>query len=177
TATVIDTTTNQPVTAGSVTIDVDGQPAGSADIDPHTGTATVLIQPLAAGSHTLVARYTGSGNLQGSQSDPVPVTVSVVVHVVDLTPAPGVTLEGLKSTPIPPNAPAGASFPLGFFDFTLKGVPAAGATTVQLKLPSGTALNDYWQYGPTPDNHAPHWYDFKYDGHTGADIAHIQGGV
>jgi len=28
----------------------------------------------------------------------------------------------------------------------------------------------YRKYGPTPDNPSPHWYDFMYDGTTGAEI-------
>jgi hypothetical protein len=28
----------------------------------------------------------------------------------------------------------------------------------------------YRKYGPTPDNNTPHWYDFMYDGQTGAVI-------
>ena len=28
----------------------------------------------------------------------------------------------------------------------------------------------YRKFGPTPDNHTPHWYDFTYDGTTGAEI-------
>lgn len=28
----------------------------------------------------------------------------------------------------------------------------------------------YRKYGPTPDNHTPHWYDFMYDGQTGAEL-------
>ena len=31
-----------------------------------------------------------------------------------------------------------------------------------------TEFNSYWKYGPTPDNAAPHWYVFDYDGETGA---------
>ncbi|MEK7223426.1 MAG: hypothetical protein AAB156_04050, partial [Pseudomonadota bacterium] len=28
----------------------------------------------------------------------------------------------------------------------------------------------YYAYGPTPDDPAPHWYDFAFDGETGAEI-------
>ena len=26
-------------------------------------------------------------------------------------------------------------------------------------------------YGPTPDNASPHWYEFKFDGQTGAEFS------
>jgi hypothetical protein len=28
----------------------------------------------------------------------------------------------------------------------------------------------YYAYGPTPDNPTPHWYNFAFDGETGAEI-------
>jgi len=28
----------------------------------------------------------------------------------------------------------------------------------------------YYAYGPTPDDPSPHWYDFAFDGETGAEI-------
>lgn len=31
-----------------------------------------------------------------------------------------------------------------------------------------TAVHRYYKYGPTPGNPTPHWYDFSYDGTTGA---------
>ncbi len=32
------------------------------------------------------------------------------------------------------------------------------------------SVNRYYAYGPTPDNATPHWYDFTFDGTTGAEI-------
>jgi hypothetical protein len=37
-------------------------------------------------------------------------------------------------------------------------------------LPPETTINTYWKYGPTPDNPTPHWYEFLFDGTTGAEI-------
>ncbi len=37
-------------------------------------------------------------------------------------------------------------------------------------LPEGEAPVTYYKFGSTPDNAAPHWYEFLYDGETGAEI-------
>ncbi len=39
-----------------------------------------------------------------------------------------------------------------------------------LFLPEGTVIDSYFKFGPTPDNPDPHWYEFLYDGETGAEI-------
>jgi cyclophilin family peptidyl-prolyl cis-trans isomerase len=80
--------------------------------------------------------------------------------------------------PSPADAPAGVQFAEGFFTFTLQYVtnPLFGcpelttpfSTLVDMELPAGNAPNVYYRYGPTPDNPTPHWYDFAYDGRTGA---------
>lgn len=40
-----------------------------------------------------------------------------------------------------------------------------------MNLPTGEAPVSYYKFGPTPDNMAPHWYEFLYDGETGAEIS------
>ena len=66
--------------------------------------------------------------------------------------------------------PAAAEFPIGFLDFTLRGLSPGQAVAATLHLPENVELNSYWKYGPTPDNSAPHWYEFHYDGETGAQF-------
>ncbi|MEE8169235.1 MAG: choice-of-anchor U domain-containing protein, partial [Phycisphaerae bacterium] len=70
--------------------------------------------------------------------------------------------------PSPADAPAGVSFPVGFFGLNVTGLPPGGGVTLQMTLPVGTSINTYWRYGPTPDDPAPHWYEFDFDGTTGA---------
>ena len=72
--------------------------------------------------------------------------------------------------PSPENAPLGVDFPVGFFEFTLQGVIPGGPTTVTLFLPPGVTANTYYKSGSTPDNATPHWYEFLFDGTTGAEI-------
>jgi parallel beta-helix repeat protein len=66
------------------------------------------------------------------------------------------------------DAPSEAEFPYGFFGFGVNDVDPGGSTTVTLYLPAEP--ESYYKYGPTPDNPANHWYEFLYDGETGAEI-------
>jgi trimeric autotransporter adhesin len=58
------------------------------------------------------------------------------------------------------------TYPYGLVEFTLN-CPAADVT---ITFPGSVAGMTYRKYGPTPDNNTPHWYDFMYDGSTGAQI-------
>ena len=73
--------------------------------------------------------------------------------------------------PSPGDAPAGVSFPYGFFEFSVNGIAAGGAATVTIYLPAGASPTTYYKYGATPANHSPHWYEFLFDGQTGAEIS------
>ena len=42
--------------------------------------------------------------------------------------------------------------------------------TVTLTLPEGFLATTYYNYGPEPNNPEPHWYEFLFDGRTGATI-------
>jgi FG-GAP-like repeat/Bacterial Ig domain/RTX calcium-binding nonapeptide repeat (4 copies) len=76
----------------------------------------------------------------------------------------------LVSNPSPSDAPAGVSFQNGFFDFNLVGLTPGGSTVVTMTLPTGSTANSYYRFGPTPDNNTPHWYNFAFDGTTGAAV-------
>jgi hypothetical protein len=84
----------------------------------------------------------------------------------------GTTLSSVAAieNPSPGDSPAGVTFPYGFFEFVVSGVDAGGATTVTLHLPAGANPTTYFKYGSTLDNGAPHWYEFLFDGTTGAVI-------
>jgi hypothetical protein len=77
---------------------------------------------------------------------------------------------GATGNPSPGDAPANVDFPIGFLDFAVDGIAPGGVTTVTLIAPAGTTFSTYYKYGPTPDNAAPHWYEFLYDGTTGAEF-------
>ncbi|HYQ72843.1 MAG TPA: choice-of-anchor U domain-containing protein [Gammaproteobacteria bacterium] len=82
-----------------------------------------------------------------------------------LGPAFAFTTYNLSSIPA---IIADYSFIYGYFGFELLGVAPGGATMVTLTLPPGTVANDYFSYGPSGSNPAPHWFSFLYDGETGA---------
>ena len=90
---------------------------------------------------------------------------------VTLEAQQGTTLEGVGAikNPSPKNAPP-VKFPVDFFRFSVQGVDAGGATTITLFLHGGGAVRTYYKFGPTPDDPAPHWYEFLFDGETGAEI-------
>ncbi|MHB8535326.1 MAG: peptidylprolyl isomerase [Sulfuricaulis sp.] len=50
--------------------------------------------------------------------------------------------------------------------------PAGSSATRVVTLYHGAAtnVNGYYAYGPTPGNPSPHWYNFSYDGTTGAEF-------
>jgi hypothetical protein len=60
--------------------------------------------------------------------------------------------------------PSGVDFPVGFLSFDVTGVAPGEHTSVTLVLPPGVHPTSYWKFG-----HG-HWYDFIWDGRTGAEI-------
>jgi len=69
------------------------------------------------------------------------------------------------------DTPVGIAFDYDLFDFTINDVTAGGSAEVTITLPYGGTIPDtYYKYGITPDNQTDHWYEFLYDGETGAEI-------
>ncbi|WP_372683445.1 choice-of-anchor U domain-containing protein, partial [Desulfosarcina sp.] len=84
----------------------------------------------------------------------------------------GTALTGVQAAvnPSPGDMPEGSTLSSGLFDFTIHGVGAGGSVQMTLYLPPGTKPDSYLKYGRTPDNIEDHWYEFVYDGVTGAQI-------
>ena len=54
----------------------------------------------------------------------------------------------------------------------MTGLSVGEAFTVSLILHGNqSAPTTFWKYGPTPDNNSDHWYEFSYNGTTGAQIS------
>jgi len=70
----------------------------------------------------------------------------------------------------PAYPPEGVEFPVGIFEFTVSGVEIGGSTIIEILLPAGVPVESYYKYGPTTGDLTPHWYEFLYDGTTGAEI-------
>ncbi len=94
-------------------------------------------------------------------------------NYVTLVVPSGTELSQLKVTdnPSPANKPADAEFPWGFFDFSIDGLDQGEAVNVTMILHNGTSITKYYKYGVTPDNLTPHWYEFMFNGQTGAEIS------
>lgn len=61
-------------------------------------------------------------------------------------------------------------FNIGFFSIELSGTVGAGSELVTVRDPLVERPTHYYVYGPTAGNPSPHWYDFSFDGTTGAVI-------
>ena len=83
------------------------------------------------------------------------------------------TLNGVQVASMPADVPQAASFSQGVFSWGVTGLSAGDAISITLLLhmtDSTNLPNSYWKYGPTPDNPSDHWYNFQFDGTTGAEI-------
>ena len=92
-------------------------------------------------------------------------------YVVIVSPN-GTTLSSCQATdnPSPSDATDGINFDYGFFDFTIGGLTPGGSTSLTMTLPSGVVPITYYKYGQTQANQTDHWYEFLYDGESGAEI-------
>ena len=68
------------------------------------------------------------------------------------------------------DSPVGIEFPIGHLEFTVQNVSVGNSTTVTLYLPDDSLVNTYYKYGPTSGDPTSHWYEFLFDGTTGAEI-------
>lgn len=84
----------------------------------------------------------------------------------------GTTLSNCQvtSNPSTDDDPTNINFDLGFVDFTIEDFGPGDTTTLTIILPDSIAADTYYKYGQTPDNPTDHWYEFLYDGETGAVI-------
>ncbi|MDT8282264.1 MAG: choice-of-anchor D domain-containing protein [Gammaproteobacteria bacterium] len=69
--------------------------------------------------------------------------------------------------PSPADAPGGATFKHGILSFNFNPVPGTFLSKIGMILPAGQGIENFYQYGPTPDNPVPHWYQFMFDQNTG----------
>lgn len=82
----------------------------------------------------------------------------------------GVPLVDFALTNAPPVAPFGLDLSRGVISFELNGLVAGAATTVTVFVHTGPPPTSYWKFGPEPGDPTPHWYEFMFDGQTGAQI-------
>ncbi len=116
----------------------------------------------------------GDGNSDGildSEQANVASLPSITGEYITLASTAG-DLRSVSVSATPPNAslPLGAQFPTGFLSYSVASLALGQATTVALFVPDGVAYDSYYKYGPTHLDNNPHWYEFLYDGQTGAEF-------
>ena len=68
------------------------------------------------------------------------------------------------------NEMAGNNFSYGFIGFEISNAAPGASIQADLILPPGVSPVNYFKYGGTPGNPSPHWYEFGFDGETGAEF-------
>jgi cyclophilin family peptidyl-prolyl cis-trans isomerase len=186
-----DGETGALITGNVVTLNFKDGKRGDGDLDGSNGDI-VISKGGAAGcedsdsdcvpdSIEVAAPSGGDGNGDGipdsSQGNVVSFPNVINGKYVTLVTAPPLvfTSAGDQSSVLiaaPSKAIQGLNFTNGLFGFrvTRPNTTDAGAVTVEVILPGGTLPTTYYQYGPTPDDPTAHWYEFMYDGETGAEI-------
>lgn len=75
------------------------------------------------------------------------------------------------AVPEPGGLPPGVILPFGVFAIQALGaVESGGELVLELEFPGGVPFNSWYQYGGPSDTPAPQWYEFVYDGQTGAEL-------
>jgi hypothetical protein len=163
--------------AAKLVVETDGQQTYIADLEAGTsvdadGDSDGVPDNEEMGASGSDAAYDGNGdgNADWEQANVASLHTFDDAHYVTLATTSDLVLEDVTATdnPAPVAPPADIDHPYGFFSFAVSGLTGNDAT-VKLYLPAGAAPGSYWKYGPQPSV-AASWYDFDYDGVTGAQI-------
>ncbi len=156
-----------------------------SDGDGGTATATVTVTIIGPSSDgdgvddTVEANAPngGDGNFDGMPDSQQTNVASLPISAgasqgqyLTVAAAPGLALEQTVNTtiPNPAAAPTGVTFPIGRVAFNVNNLSVGQTTSINIILPRGVVVDSYYKYGPTPDNPTDHWYEFTYDGVSGA---------
>ena len=77
-----------------------------------------------------------------------------------------------RENPSPDDVPDGI-FGCGFLSFEIRGLTPGAGTTAQLIMHATKEFGSYYKYGPTPSNPQSGWYEFDYNGETGAVLPEL----
>jgi PKD repeat protein len=183
---VTDNTTQSPsytyVNAGTYTVNLTVTNGAGSDSEIKTGYITVeddadndgILDSEEQGPGGADPVYDGNGDgTPDRQQENVASFHTTTDAYVTLVSLGGMHLTDVQAVdnPSPADTPVYLTMPFGFINFTITGITPGGAVTVQLYLPAGSTFDTYYKYGETPDNAIPHWYEFLFDGTTGAEIS------
>jgi hypothetical protein len=151
---------------------------GGAVLTATSGTPTVTVAGLTPGAayQCSVAAQSSSGTGPASQPLPVSAPVAGAISISTLqggsatlavsNPASGCTVQSaslVRAQSLPTAPPQGAAaYPLGVLDVRSTGCNTGAALKLNVTMPQPLPAGaQYWKYGPTAANPAPHWYAFK----------------
>lgn len=111
----------------------------------------------------------GDGIADSEQSNVTSCPTAGGGKYVTLSVSPAYTLTDVATmtNPDPATAPADMAFDWGFLDFTIGGLAPGNSVELQITLPQGDTVDNYYKYGPTAGDPAPHWYGFEFNVLTG----------
>jgi hypothetical protein len=94
---------------------------------------------------------------------------------VSLVAGGNTSLFGVQAiaNPSPGDAPAGVEFPLGLFEYQVVGLAEGEGTTVSIVPQTPMLFTTYYKFGRNASNSQPHWYEFLYNGTTGAEFENV----
>ncbi|WP_440106338.1 beta strand repeat-containing protein [Acidovorax sp. BL-A-41-H1] len=124
--------------------------ASDSSATPYTGSRAYTLSVVQSKSFTGPSP-TGGGNITASFTGGGAGCVFSSAQFIPLT--------GNAASPPANSAPQGVQFPHGLFDFATTGCTPGSTLQFTITYPTGLPGNvQYWKYGPTPTNAAPHWY-------------------
>lgn len=146
-------------TTAEAGIDGDGVPSNIEDAAPNSGDGNY------------------DGTLDSLQADvaSIPNAANGEYATID---SPGSTslanVAAVNVNSLPTDGKPNLVFPYGLFAFDITGIDAGITVRVTLTFENPVpAGSQYWKYGPTPDNHTPHWYQIAMNSNDGDNIIEI----
>jgi hypothetical protein len=114
----------------------------------------------------------GDGTADSLQSDVASLTAYNAPDYMTIVAATGTTLTGCQAVanPSPDDMPDG-ELDFSLVELTINGLTSGGTTQLLFILPEDDHPDSFAMYGPTPADSADHWYEFVYDGVTGASVS------
>ncbi len=122
------------------------------------------------------APNSGDGNADGvpdrDQGNVASLPNAVDGQYVTVESPAGTHLTEVEAIVPPEDPPDTIEMPYGLMSYAVEGVGTGAVVTVTHYLPLTPEIDSYWKYGPTTAYPVNHWYEFLFDGVTGAGITH-----